>query len=77
MKRVLCAAVLAVAAVSAPAAAAGPDSPITLWNDGDRVGAGTGTPDQSLLSVYVDRDRDEACAGFGRQVPQCMPLHSS
>jgi hypothetical protein len=79
MKRVLCLAVVAGAAfVSVPAdATTGPVPGVIIWSDSHRTGVGTGIPGQPLLSVYVDHDAHEACAGFSYQIPVCVPVRSS
>lgn len=76
MKRVLCATLLAVAALGAPANATGYDVDVAVWNDENRVGLGSsyttnGHTYYPLGAVWVNRNTGEICAGFSYQMPQC------
>ena len=77
MKRVLCGALLAVAAFSAvPAQAAAPDLSdfVRVWNNQYGTGVGTGIPGQPLVGVWTDNIHDELCVGVSEMVPQCVPF---
>ena len=78
MKRLLCAAILtsASAIAAAPANATGYDVDVIVWNDANRVGAGTryttdGSHYYPLGGVWLNPSTGEVCVGFSYQIPQC------
>jgi opacity protein-like surface antigen len=78
MKRILCGAVVAAAAfASVPAhAAQSVDPVVTIKNDENGTGVGTGLPGQPLFGAYWNKTTGRVCVGFSYQVPQCVTLPS-
>lgn len=74
MKRVLSAALLAVAASAIPAAAYDPKLVPTVTYRVDENGAGVGSAwlGQPLFGARWDKATGEICVGFSYQVPQCV-----
>lgn len=76
MKRVLCGALLAAAAFASVPAHAATDpiaiTIVTIENDEDGLGVGTGIPGQPLFGARYNKTTGVLCVGFSYQVPQCV-----
>jgi hypothetical protein len=77
MKRIVCAALLGVAAFAAPASAAEYGVEPIVWNDENRVGVGArykvnGGGYDPVGAVYYNKNTGEVCAGLSYQIPLCV-----
>jgi len=74
MKRVLAVALLASAAFATTAQAVDPlpRPTVTVRNDENGIGVGTGIPGQPLAGARYDYATGELCVGFSYQVPFCV-----
>ena len=74
MKRVLCGALLATAAFTVPAQAAGPDLSqfVRVYDNQYGYGVGTSIPGQPLVGVHHSRINGTTCVTVSEMVPQCV-----
>ncbi len=75
MKRVLCGALLAVAALTVPASAAqDPGISVTPHADQSGVGVSSTVNHQPFVGAYYRSSDNTVCAGMSYQIPFCVTV---
>ena len=78
MKRVLCGALLAIAALTVPAhAAQDPGISVTPYADENGFGVNSTVNHQPGAAVHYSSSTNTLCAGFSYQIPFCVKVIST